>query len=209
MLPCFQCPASRACRESKISDSWVANQFKIWFESWFKSTMICESRKICESLMIFESKFHSFYLIKDLRINVKSRINLELNHFKKNFESTFSLGLSKKIATSFESQIIVLDSRQALPASWFIVGLVANLNQWFEIRISLVFFWRARERKLIRIFFFNDSIQDWFANQRWFANLLLNKNHGFLIRESSMICESFLICDSRIRNFWFVTSSNS
>ena len=70
--------------------------------------MICESRKICESLMIHESKIHSFYLIKDLKINVDSRINLESNHLKKRFESTFSLGLSK-MATRFESQIIDLD----------------------------------------------------------------------------------------------------
>ena len=55
-----------------------------------------------------------FYLIKDSRINVNSLINLESNHFKKRFESTFSLGLSKKIATKFESRIIDSDSGQAL-----------------------------------------------------------------------------------------------
>ena len=75
------------------------------------------------------------------------------------------------------------------------VRLFANPNRWFGIRISLLFFWRDQERKLIRIFFWNDSIQDWFANQRWFANILLNKNYGFLIR------------DSWLRNFWFATSS--
>ena len=88
-----------------------------------------------------------------------------------------------------------------------LLGLVANPNQWFEIRISLLFFWRDRERKLIRIFFLNDSIQDWFVNQRWFANILLNKNYGFLIRESRFESNFKLIRDSRIRNFWFATSS--
>ena len=86
---------AKACRESKISDLWVANQFKIWFESWFESTVIRESRKICESLMIRESKIHNFL-------------------FNKRFESTFSLGLSKKIATRFESRIIDSDLGQAL-----------------------------------------------------------------------------------------------
>ena len=58
--------------------------------------MIRESRKICEPLMIRESKSIVFDLIKDSRINVDSRINLESNHLKKRFESTFCLGLSKK-----------------------------------------------------------------------------------------------------------------
>ena len=57
--------------------------------------------------MILESKIHSFFLIKDSRIDV----NLESNHLKKRFESTFSLGLSKKTATRFESQIIDSDSQ--------------------------------------------------------------------------------------------------
>ena len=61
---------------------------------------------------------------------------------------------------------------------------------------NLVAIFLERPRKLIRIFFLNDSVQDWFASQRSFANLLLNKNYGFLIR------------DSRIRNFWFATSLN-
>ena len=46
-----------------------------------------------------------------------SWINLESNHFKKRFESTFSLCYSKKIATRFESRIIDSDSLQAL-LSW-------------------------------------------------------------------------------------------
>ena len=57
--------------------------------------MIRESRKICESLMIRESKIHSFYLIKDSRINVDSRINLESNHFKKD-SNQLSLSVSPK-----------------------------------------------------------------------------------------------------------------
>ena len=76
------------------------------------------------------------------------------------------------------------------------LGLVANPNQRFEVRISLLFFWRDREGKLIRIFFLNDSIQDWFANQRWFANLLLNKK--LWIFDSRIINDSQIFLDSRI-----------
>ena len=75
--------------------------------------MIRESRKIWEPLMC-ESKIHSFYLIKDSPINVDLRINLESNHLKKDSNQLSLSGLSKKIATRFESQIIDSDLRQAL-----------------------------------------------------------------------------------------------
>ena len=64
--------------------------------------------------MICESLLNKKLSIFDSRIMVDSRINLESNHFKKRFESTFSLRFSKKLATRFESRIIDLDSRQAL-----------------------------------------------------------------------------------------------
>ena len=75
--------------------------------------MICESRKIRESLMIHESKIHSFYLIKDSRINA--------NQFKIWFESWFESPMiceSRKIRESLmirESKIrsfyLIKDSR--------------------------------------------------------------------------------------------------
>ena len=72
------------------------------------SNILNVTSMIRESFLIHESLLNKKLWIFD------SRINLELNHFKKRFESTFSLCFSKKIAMRFEWRIIDSDSQQAL-----------------------------------------------------------------------------------------------
>ena len=91
----------RACRESKISDSWVANQYKIWFELKFANHWWFTNQK---SIVLFNKR----------SANQRWFANQSwIESLKKRFESTFSLGLSKKIAT-IESQIFDSGSQQAL-----------------------------------------------------------------------------------------------
>ena len=103
---------------------------------------------------------HSLTRIKnDSQIIVDSRINLELNHFKKRFESTFSLCFSKKIATRFESRILDSDSWQALmyvslvimfscSLKTFCPANMVNINLIKEMGIRQISVWQMSMPKM-------------------------------------------------------------
>ena len=82
----------------------------------------------------------------------------------------------------------------------------------WDSNLVAIFLERPRDESWFE-FFLNDLIQDWFANQRRFANLLLNKKLWIfdlrIINDSQIILDSRIIVDSnldlnQILN-WFAT----
>ena len=186
-LPCLDVENCTQCNREECSLLvLVANKkilirelrinFMNWLQSWFKSWMIWESFLIRKSLLVKKSCLliqESFFWF--------AIQGWFANHFKK-FKSIFSLRFSIKVVKWLDSWIF--DS--------FLLFFILFLPPWTRacresksmIRDSnLVAIDLEKQReKVIRIFFWNDSIQDWFTNQGWFANFWI-MNFWFVNQE--------------------------
>ena len=154
--------------------------------------MICESVLICETLLnkklwIFDSRIEN-----DSRIIVDSRINLESNHFKKRFESTFSLCsnwnhlYNGSIQYNLYNQIISQNSD---------LWVMNQFKNWFEssmIRKSFLIRESLLNKKIVNFWFVNQSWIELFQKNVWinFVSLFLQK---IATRFESWIIDSDLL----------------